>query len=65
VTRRPSLRRVRYGTLTIRELPELAHYRQRDNRQRDNRQRDNRLGAYGSVAEPGPVAVGDPVELEC
>jgi uncharacterized protein len=28
------------------------------------RQRDNRLGVYGSVVEPGRVAVGDPVELE-
>jgi len=28
------------------------------------RERDNRLGVYGSVVEPGRVAVGDPVELE-
>jgi uncharacterized protein len=27
-------------------------------------ERDNRLGVYGSTVEPGPVAVGDPVELE-
>jgi hypothetical protein len=26
--------------------------------------RDARLGVYGSTVEPGPVAVGDPVELE-
>jgi len=28
------------------------------------RERDARLGVYGSTVEPGPVAVGDPVELE-
>jgi uncharacterized protein len=28
------------------------------------RDRDNRLGVYGSIVEPGRVAVGDPVELE-
>ena len=28
------------------------------------RERDTRLGVYGSTVEPGPVAVGDPVELE-
>ena len=28
------------------------------------RDRDARLGVYGSTVEPGPVAVGDPVELE-
>jgi uncharacterized protein len=28
------------------------------------RERDGWLGVYGSTAEPGPVAVGDPVELE-
>jgi len=28
------------------------------------RERDNRLGVYGSIVEPGPVAVDDPVELE-
>jgi uncharacterized protein len=28
------------------------------------RERDNRLGVYGSTAQPGRVAVGDPVELE-
>jgi uncharacterized protein len=27
------------------------------------RERDTRLGVYGSTVEPGPVAVGDPVEL--
>ena len=27
-------------------------------------ERDSRLGVYGSTVEPGPVAVGDPVELE-
>jgi hypothetical protein len=27
------------------------------------RERDNKLGVYGSTVEPGPVAVGDPVEL--
>ena len=28
------------------------------------RERDNRLGVYGSTVQPGPVAVGDTVELE-
>ncbi|MGH3153885.1 MAG: MOSC domain-containing protein [Streptosporangiaceae bacterium] len=28
------------------------------------RERDARLGVYGSTVEPGPVAVGDPVEVE-
>jgi uncharacterized protein YcbX len=28
------------------------------------RERDTRLGVYGSTVAPGPVAVGDPVELE-
>ena len=28
------------------------------------RKRDARFGVYGSSVEPGPVAVGDPVELE-
>jgi uncharacterized protein YcbX len=28
------------------------------------RERDARLGVYGSTVEPGPVAVGDQVELE-
>jgi uncharacterized protein YcbX len=28
------------------------------------RERDTGLGVYGSTVEPGPVAVGDPVELE-
>jgi uncharacterized protein len=28
------------------------------------RDRDARFGVYGSTVEPGPVAVGDPVELE-
>ena len=28
------------------------------------RERDTRLGVYGSTVQPGPVAVGDPVELE-
>jgi uncharacterized protein len=28
------------------------------------RERDGWLGVYGSTVEPGPVAVGDPVELE-
>jgi MOSC domain-containing protein len=28
------------------------------------RERDARLGVYGSTVQPGPVAVGDPVELE-
>jgi MOSC domain-containing protein len=28
------------------------------------RERDNKLGVYGTTVEPGPVAVGDPVELE-
>jgi len=28
------------------------------------RERDNRLGVYGSIVQPGQVAVGDPVELE-
>ncbi len=28
------------------------------------RERDAKLGVYGSTVEPGPVAVGDPVELE-
>ncbi len=27
------------------------------------RERGARLGVYGSIAVPGPVAVGDPVEL--
>jgi uncharacterized protein len=27
-------------------------------------ERDARLGVYGSTVEPGPIAVGDPVELE-
>jgi MOSC domain-containing protein YiiM len=29
------------------------------------RERDTRFGVYGSTVEPGQVAVGDPVELEC
>jgi uncharacterized protein len=29
------------------------------------RERDARFGVYGSTVEPGRVAVGDPVELEC
>ena len=28
------------------------------------RERDARFGVYGSAVEPGPVAAGDPVELE-
>jgi len=28
------------------------------------RERDARFGVYGSAVEPGPVVVGDPVELE-
>ena len=28
------------------------------------RERDTRVGVYGSVVEPGRVAVGDPVELD-
>jgi len=28
------------------------------------RERENCLGVYGSTVVPGPVAVGDPVELE-
>jgi uncharacterized protein len=28
------------------------------------RERDNRFGVYGSIVEPGRVAVGDPVEIE-
>lgn len=28
------------------------------------RHRSNQVGVYGSVVEPGPVALGDPVELE-
>ncbi len=28
------------------------------------RERDTRFGVYGSAVEPGPVAVGDPVELQ-
>jgi uncharacterized protein len=28
------------------------------------RERDNRLGVYGSIVDPGRVAVGDPVTLE-
>jgi len=28
------------------------------------RERDARLGVYGSTVEPGPVTVGDPVQLE-
>jgi uncharacterized protein len=28
------------------------------------RERDSRLGVYGSPAQPGLIAVGDPVELE-
>jgi uncharacterized protein YcbX len=28
------------------------------------RERDNRIGVYGSVVEPGPVTLGDPVLLE-
>jgi MOSC domain-containing protein YiiM len=28
------------------------------------RQRDGRLGVYGTIVQPGRIAVGDPVELE-